>query len=103
MLPFSIIKKIAEELDSFPDEWTGYLNRSTGEVYFLSDEDAALFEEDSDDDSLPQWQRDALPKIREVLEGRRGIEERWFQFKSEAMEQIVVGWLDAQQIPYSTE
>ena len=68
MLPFSTIAKIAEEIDALPDEWTGYLNRSTGEVYSLSDEEAFLLEGDSQDDSLPQWQLEVLPKIREVLE-----------------------------------
>lgn len=155
MLPFGTIQKIADEIDALPDGWTSYLNRSTGEVYTLSDDDVFLIEDDLDDDSLPKWQLDELPKIREVLEGdvwvqlpsafevhewsimndfslniadeglrdellhsihrkgafrnfketigRRGIEERWFQFKSEALERIVTDWLDAHDIPYSQD
>jgi len=68
MLPFSIVKNIAEELDALPDDWTGYVNRNTGEVYSVSNADVSILEEDCDTDLFPQWQRDELPKIREVLE-----------------------------------
>ena len=77
MLPFGTIQKIADDIDVLPDGWTSYLNRSTGEVYSLSDDDVFLIEDDLDDDSLPKWQLDELPKIREVLEG-----DAWVQLPS---------------------
>jgi hypothetical protein len=39
-----------------------------GELYTLQDEEAGLLEEEADSDSLPEWQREQLPKIREILE-----------------------------------
>jgi hypothetical protein len=153
MLPSDTVQKIADELDILPDNGTAYLNRKTGEVYSLIDDDVEQFEEISDSDSMPQWQRDELPKIREVLTGddwlplpndfdihewsimkdfshaiddeklrdellhaihgngafrhfkriivEHDIDERWFRFKSEALQQIVADWLDAKGILYA--
>ncbi|MGH8245079.1 MAG: UPF0158 family protein [Gammaproteobacteria bacterium] len=61
------VKKVAEELVALPAEFTAYLNRRTGEVYFVTDEaERAL--EDPDDPLVPDWQREELPKIQEVME-----------------------------------
>ena len=153
MLPSDTVEKIAEEIDILPDNGTAYLNRKTGEVYSLMDDEVEQFEEISNTDSMPQWQRDELPKIQEVLTGddwlplpnnfdvhewsimkdfshaiddqklrdellqaihgngafrhfkriiqEHDVDERWFQFKSEALQQIVAGWLDANGIVYA--
>ena len=153
MLPSDTVQKIAEEIDMLPDTGTAYLNRKTGEVYSLMDDEVEQFEEISDTDSMPQWQRDELPKIQEVLTGddwlplpnafdvhkwsimkdfshaiddpklrdellhaihgkgafrhfkriiqEHDVDERWFQFKSEALQQMVASWLDANGIVYA--
>ena len=63
------VKKVAEELDLLPGEtlWRAYLNPRTGETYTVTDEDRAAIE-DPDDRLIPDWQREQLPKVREVLE-----------------------------------
>ena len=153
MLPSDTVQKIADEIDILPDTGTAYLNRKTGEVYSLMDEEVELIKEISDTDSMPQWQRDELPKFQDVLTGddwlplpnkfdvhewsimrdfshaiddpklrdelldairvkgafrhfkriiqEHDVDERWFRFKSEALQQIVAGWLDANGILYA--
>jgi hypothetical protein len=40
----------------------------TGEIVTVTDEDRHLVEdEDLDEAELPEWQRESLPKVREVL------------------------------------
>lgn len=60
------LHEIVEELEALGDESTLYLDRSTGELYALGDEEAALVE-DGLVDELPDWLRERLQKIREVL------------------------------------
>ena len=52
-------------------DWQSCLNRDTGEIVTVTDEDRALVEDDADLDDLPDWQREALPKAREALESNR--------------------------------
>jgi hypothetical protein len=41
----------------------------TGEIVTVTDEDRHLVEDgDLDEDDLPEWQRESLPKVREALE-----------------------------------
>ncbi len=50
-------------------EWTSYLNRKTVEIVTVTDEGRHLAEdEDLDEQDLPEWQRENLPKVREALE-----------------------------------
>ncbi|MDP2234023.1 MAG: UPF0158 family protein [Actinomycetota bacterium] len=67
------LRAVVDELDALPDECTAYLNRETGELLTLRDDEARLVEEDIDATHLPQWQRDDLPRIREVLESNDWI------------------------------
>jgi hypothetical protein len=54
-------------MDTLNDQWTAYLNRRTGELFTLTEDDAAALD-DTDDSDLPDWQRELLPKIREVTD-----------------------------------
>jgi hypothetical protein len=59
---------VIEAMD-LPDQgWKSYLNRDTGEIVTITDEDRALVEDDSDVDRLPDWQREAVLKAREALD-----------------------------------
>jgi hypothetical protein len=64
-LPVSL-REFVNELDTFDDQWRVYLNRRTGEFLTTSDEDRAAADAE-DDAELPEWQREALPKIAEAL------------------------------------
>ena len=52
-------------------DWQSYLNRDTGVIVTVTDEDRSLLEDDADLDDLPDWQRESLPNIREALESNR--------------------------------
>ncbi|MBU0518064.1 UPF0158 family protein [bacterium] len=59
---------IVDAMDVPNIEWTSHLNRKTGEILTLSDEDRCIAEEPDMDDDLPEWQRELIPKFREVLD-----------------------------------
>jgi hypothetical protein len=55
-------------MDLSGDEVTSYINRETGELITLIDEELALAEDPESAAEAPQWQEELLPKAREVLE-----------------------------------
>jgi hypothetical protein len=62
------LKKVVDEIELLLDDtWTAYLNRHTGELYTVTVEQADAVD-DPDDSSLEDWQREDLPKVREILE-----------------------------------
>jgi hypothetical protein len=65
--PFPVsVRAVAREMDLPNSDWTAYINRATGELFTVTDEDMKAAEAESDED-LPEWQAELLPKIREVL------------------------------------
>jgi hypothetical protein len=62
------LRAVVEELEALTEESAAYLNRKTGELYSLGDEEAGAVEGAADSDDLPGWLHDEMPKIREVLE-----------------------------------
>ena len=71
MVVIMSLRAVVEELEILPDEATLYLDRETGELFALGDEEAGLVE-DGALEELPDWLRDEVPKIRAVL-----ASERW--------------------------
>lgn len=68
MKPVSL-QAVVDEMDVFGDEMTAYINKKTGELFTVGDEEAGYIEDgDEDDDFIPEWQKEILPKVREVLE-----------------------------------
>ena len=61
------LREVIFEMDVPSDQCTTYLNPKTGEVITITEEDLSALEYD-DPDRMPQWQRESLPKIREVVE-----------------------------------
>jgi hypothetical protein len=59
---------VVAEMDLPSDDWTAYLNRRTGELVTVTDEEQRIAEADQEPDDLPDWQMETLPKVREVLE-----------------------------------
>lgn len=56
-------------MDFLDDELTAYINKKTGELFTVAEEEARLIENgDQEDGFIPDWQREILPKVREVLE-----------------------------------
>jgi hypothetical protein len=62
------LQRVVEELDALTEETSAYLNRETGELYALGDEEADLVEGGIDPDESPEWLIDEATRIREVLE-----------------------------------
>ena len=62
------LQDVVAEMDLPNDDWTAYLNRRTGELVTVTEEDQRLTEAGEDPEELPDWQREALPKVREALE-----------------------------------
>src|SRR5258708_32871111 len=63
------LKDVVEAMDLPNNEWNSYLNPKTGEIIAVTDEDRHLVEDtDLDEDELPEWQRESLPKVRQALE-----------------------------------
>ena len=65
------LRDIVDAIESQPNEGEAYLNPDTGEIILVTEDERALVEEGSSDDDLPDWQREAMPKIREALESDR--------------------------------
>ena len=62
------LRKVVDAIGALMEGSTAYLNRQTGELYTLQEDDAELVTDDADLEDLPDWQRDAIPVIREILE-----------------------------------
>lgn len=62
------LRDIVDAIESQSNEGEAYLNPETGEIVQVSEDDRALVEEGVADEDLLEWQREAMPKIREALE-----------------------------------
>jgi hypothetical protein len=68
MKPVSL-QAVVDEMDVIGDEMTAYINKRTGELFTVADEEARYIEDGNEDDEfIPDWQKEVLPKVREVLE-----------------------------------
>lgn len=66
------LREVVEAIKVQSEESESYLDPATGETVLVTEEDRRLVEERGGDDaSLPEWQREALPKIRRALEPGR--------------------------------
>jgi hypothetical protein len=66
-LPVSL-DLVAQELDSLMEEMSAFVNRKTGEMVTVSDEELGLVEE-TDESELAEWQAEMLPQLREIAAG----------------------------------
>src|SRR3977135_1575249 len=63
------LKDVVNELEMVSDESTAYLNKRTGELYTLTQEELFSVEDDEEedeDDDDPEWLREAKVKAKEV-------------------------------------
>jgi len=66
------LREVVQELEALLEDATLYLDLETGELYQLGDDEAAAVEDGQEDD-LPEWLEDDLPRIREIVADER----RW--------------------------
>lgn len=62
------LRDIVDAIESQSNEGAAYLNPETGEIVQVSEDELAYVDEGVADGDLPQWQREAMPKVREALE-----------------------------------
>jgi len=68
MKPISL-QSVVNEMDVLDEEWTAYISKKTGELVTVTEEEANIVDAGGEDDEfIPDWQRETLPKVREVLE-----------------------------------
>ena len=68
MKPVSL-KSVVYEIDVLGEEWTAYISKKTGELVTVTEDEANIVDAGGEDDEfIPDWQRETLPKVREVLE-----------------------------------
>jgi hypothetical protein len=61
------LSDVIEQMELTTDEATAYINRKTGELITLTHEEVALTEDPGEAEAAPQWQKELLPKAREVM------------------------------------
>jgi hypothetical protein len=66
------LRAVAREMDVPSEDWTVYLNRQTGEMLSVNDEEVSLVENDDEpeecDDGTSEWPAEHLAKVREALD-----------------------------------
>jgi Uncharacterised protein family (UPF0158) len=60
------LRDVIDEMEMSSDEATSYINRKTGELITLTHEELALAEDPDEAGEAAEWQKDILPKAREV-------------------------------------
>jgi hypothetical protein len=66
------LKEVVEAIETQVDNSEAFLNPDTGEIVGVMEEERRLVEEGrSHDRTLPAWQQEILPKVREALESGR--------------------------------
>ncbi len=71
--PAISIARIVETMAMLMDQWEAHLHPESGEIVFLTEEDRFMLEREIDEDDLPEWQREALPKMREAAESEEWL------------------------------
>jgi hypothetical protein len=62
------LKALVDEMDVPGDEYHAHLNKRTGELVTISDEDIGLVEDGENVEDYPEWRREAIRKTREFLD-----------------------------------
>jgi len=67
------LRDIVDAMEMSSVESQSYLNVKTGEIVTVTEEDRRILDGDEDEQDLPEWQREDLAKIREVLESGHSL------------------------------
>jgi hypothetical protein len=63
------VRDIVDEMDVLTNESHAFLNKNTGELVTLTDDEISMAEdEDEDFDESPEWEREMIDKAREVAD-----------------------------------
>lgn len=73
------LSKLIEEFDMQSDMSSSYLDKETGEIFFITEDDRDALEDE--DMEPPEWQKEHLEKIKPILENIH--EERYVDLPSQ--------------------
>ncbi len=68
------VRELVDETEASLEGFHVFLNRQTGEVYSGNDDSLAAAEADEQDEALPEWQREMLIKLKEIIDSSDWIE-----------------------------
>jgi hypothetical protein len=60
------LKDVVGELSGTPEGWQAYINRRTGEIVMIPEDEFAADLWRGDDDFVPDWQKDMLADVEDV-------------------------------------
>ena len=61
------LSAVVDQIDMAGDETTAYINRKTGDLIALTDEDVSYAEDDDDSRFIPDWQQETVNLAKQVL------------------------------------
>ena len=149
------LRELVDELKIVTDEQHVFLNKITGKVVMLTEEDISTVESGDDTEERQDWEQDVFEQAKEVSSSgnylelpskfdiheykiierfcldfpderisdelldeirgsgafrrfndaiyKYGIEQDWFKFQDEAYKEIVISWLESNNISYSED
>ncbi len=65
------LDEIIDGLESQSDESSSFLNKKTGEVVFITDEELNAAEENEPIEDFPDWQQDPVRIAKEIIAENR--------------------------------
>jgi hypothetical protein len=68
------LNDVTEALEEAAEECAHYLDRNTGEIVMITDEEMEAAEEDELISEYPDWQREAILKAREIVKSDQFVE-----------------------------
>ena len=88
-----ILSELIDALESQSDESQIYLNRNTGEIIYLTEEDIQAVENNDPLDDYPEWQQETIEKARIILGTSSEIflqlPDKWDIHEYEIMENFI--------------
>jgi hypothetical protein len=61
------LRAVVDQIEMTGDEMTAYINRNTGDLITLTDEDLSYAEDGDNDRLIPDWQRETVDQVKQVL------------------------------------
>lgn len=68
MPPVVSLRAVVDEMEILNDSFHAYLNKRTGELVTVSDEELGAADREDDLDAYPEWQRDQIRLAQAILE-----------------------------------
>ena len=62
------IKEVVDALDEGSDELSHYMDKRSGEIFLITDEEMSAAEDDRPLSDYPEWQQETILKAREILD-----------------------------------